>query len=50
MIMSEEVGECSKIASTVQVGFQNTKITVVKYDDKPKLILPSYFTTLILVF
>ena len=34
MIMGEEVGESSKMNGTVQVGFQNTKISVVKYDGK----------------
>ena len=32
--MGEEVGESSKMIGTVQVGFQNTKISVVKYDGK----------------
>ena len=32
--MGEVIGESSKMTSTVQVGFQNTKISVVKYDGK----------------
>ena len=32
--MGEEVGESSKMTGTIQVGFQNTKISVVKYDGK----------------
>ena len=32
--MGEEVGENRKIAGTIQFGFQSTKISVVKYDDK----------------
>ena len=32
--MGEEVGQSSKMTGTVQVGFQNTKISMVKYDGK----------------